>query len=68
MAVVYRATQLSLNRIVALKLLAPELGEDPGFRERFRREGQLQAAWTTCTSSRCTRPAPVSTACSWRCG
>ena len=44
MAVVYRATQLSLNRIVALKLLAPELGEDPGFRERFRREGQLQAS------------------------
>jgi hypothetical protein len=44
MAVVYRATQLSLNRIVALKLLAPELGEDPAFRERFRREGQLQAS------------------------
>jgi Protein kinase domain len=44
MAVVYRATQLSLNRTVALKLLASELSEDPGFRERFRREGQLQAA------------------------
>ena len=44
MAIVYRATQLSLNRIVALKLLAPELGEDPGFRERFGREGQLQAS------------------------
>jgi Protein kinase domain len=44
MAVVYRATQLSLNRVVALKLLAPELGEDEGFRERFRREGQLQAS------------------------
>jgi Protein kinase domain len=44
MAVVYRATQLSLNRTVALKLLASELSEDAGFRERFRREGQLQAA------------------------
>ncbi len=44
MAVVYRATQLSLNRIVALKLLASELSDDPAFRERFRREGQLQAA------------------------
>lgn len=44
MAIVYRATQLSLNRTVALKLLASELSNDPGFRERFRREGQLQAA------------------------
>jgi serine/threonine protein kinase len=44
MGVVYRATQLSLNRTVALKLLASELSDDAGFRERFRREGQLQAA------------------------
>jgi serine/threonine protein kinase len=44
MGVVYRATQLSLNREVALKLLAPELSDDPGFRARFQREGQLQAA------------------------
>jgi protein kinase-like protein len=44
MGVVYRATQLSLNRTVALKLLAAALSDDAGFRERFRREGQLQAA------------------------
>lgn len=38
-AVVYRATQLSLQRQVALKVVAPGLGLDPGFIERFRREG-----------------------------
>ena len=44
MGVVYRATQLSLGREVALKLLAVELSEDPGFRARFQREAKLQAA------------------------
>jgi hypothetical protein len=43
MAIVYRATQLSLDRVVALKLLASEVSDDPHFRARFRREGQLQA-------------------------
>jgi hypothetical protein len=44
MGTVYRATQLSLERVVALKVLTAELSADPGFRERFRREGLLQAA------------------------
>jgi len=44
MGSVYRATQLSLNRTVALKILAAELSEDAAFRERFRREGLVQAA------------------------
>ena len=44
MGAVYRATQLSLNRTVALKVLASELSADETFRERFRREGLLQAA------------------------
>jgi serine/threonine protein kinase len=38
-AVVYRATQLSLQRQVALKVVTAGLGLDPGFMERFRREG-----------------------------
>ena len=44
MGAVYSATQLSLNRTVALKVLSAEFGDDSGFRERFRREGLLQAA------------------------
>ena len=43
MGVVYEATQLSLDRTVALKVLAPHLSDDILFRERFRREGQIQA-------------------------
>jgi hypothetical protein len=44
MGVVYEATQLSLNRKVALKLLPAHLRDDEVFRERFRREGEIQAA------------------------
>jgi serine/threonine protein kinase len=44
MGVVYEATQLSLERTVALKLISADLGADEGFRERFRREGMIQAA------------------------
>jgi ABC-type branched-subunit amino acid transport system substrate-binding protein len=44
MGVVYRATDLSLGRPVALKLIAPELAEDERFRERFLREPRLAAS------------------------
>ena len=44
MGVVYRATDLSLERPVALKLVAPELAEDARFRERFLREPRLAAS------------------------
>jgi serine/threonine protein kinase len=44
MGVVYRATDLRLERPVALKLIAPELAEDEHFRERFLRESRLAAS------------------------
>ncbi len=44
MGMVYKATQLALERTVALKLVAPELAHDPAFRERFKREAQLAAS------------------------
>ena len=43
MAVVYEATQESIGRTVALKLVSEDLS-DPGFVERFRNEGRMQAA------------------------
>jgi DNA-binding beta-propeller fold protein YncE len=44
MGVVYRATEVALERPVALKLIAPELANDEGFRERFLRESRLAAS------------------------
>ena len=44
MGVVYRATDLTLDRPVALKLLVPSLARDPVFRARFERECRLAAA------------------------
>lgn len=44
MGVVYKARQKSLNRLVALKLLAPERVQDAKFASRFAREAQALAA------------------------
>jgi tRNA A-37 threonylcarbamoyl transferase component Bud32 len=44
MGVVYKARQKSLNRFVALKLLAPERINNPEFAGRFAREAQALAA------------------------
>jgi hypothetical protein len=38
MATVYKAHQIALDRLVALKVLPAFFAEEPGFRERFQRE------------------------------
>ncbi|MCB0880843.1 MAG: serine/threonine protein kinase [Thermoleophilia bacterium] len=43
-AVVYRATQLALQRQVALKVVSQQLSADPSFMERFKREGIAAAS------------------------
>lgn len=43
MASVYKAKQLSLDRIVAIKVLPKRLSEDPAFVERFQKEGRAAA-------------------------
>ena len=44
MGLVYRAEHLNLRRRAAIKIIAPELAEASGFRERFNREARIAAA------------------------
>ena len=44
MGAVYRATQLSIGREVALKVMAPDVAKNKGFSERFLREAMAMGA------------------------
>jgi predicted Ser/Thr protein kinase len=44
MGVVYKATQVGLDRAVALKVITPEFAHDEEFRARFARESKLAAS------------------------
>jgi len=43
MGAVYKARQKELDRLVALKILPPEIGRDTSFAQRFAREAQAMA-------------------------
>jgi serine/threonine protein kinase len=43
MGAVYKARQKQLDRLVALKILPPEVGQNPAFAERFTREARSLA-------------------------
>jgi serine/threonine protein kinase len=43
MGAVYKARQPSLDRLVAIKVLPPEVGRDPAFADRFAREARAMA-------------------------
>src|SRR6266581_3887931 len=44
MGAVYKARQKQLDRIVALKILPPGVGDQPAFAQRFTREARALAA------------------------
>jgi tetratricopeptide (TPR) repeat protein len=44
MASVFLAREVALNRLVAIKVLDPDLGASPVFRQRFQREAETAAA------------------------
>ena len=47
MGVVYKAKQLSMDRLVAIKILAPRLAANGEFIERFQREAHLAAKFSS---------------------
>ncbi len=67
MGAVYKAKQLKLDRLVALKVLPNSSNSDPAFAERFRARPALWRKCSTRISSRFTtsaRPAAIIICCS----
>ncbi len=67
MGVVWRARQVSLDRPVAIKVIAPEQAGSAAFRERFLREAKLAASLEHAHVLPSTRPARATVDCSWPC-
>ena len=69
MGVVFKARQPRLDRLVALKILPPHLAAQPGFSERFTREGRALATSNRRTFSsirQARRSSPTSASPNWR--
>ena len=47
MGTVFKARQLSMNRLVAIKVLSPRLAANPDFLDRFHREAHLAAKFSS---------------------
>ena len=68
MGVVYKAIEIGLDRVVALKVIAPEQAADPVFRERFVAEARAVASLDHPNVVPISVRARTAIACSRRCG
>jgi len=69
MGVVYRAEDMSLKRIVALKFLMPDLVRDPTAKKRFLKEAQAASALdhpNICTIHEISETPRGSSSSAWR--
>jgi hypothetical protein len=67
MGVVYRMRHLRLDRIDAVKVIAPEHAESPEFRARFEGSRASRPVSSIRTWSRSITPGRRTVVCTWRC-